>query len=61
MNIESILQKRLQDAVEQLFGFTPAEGVLQLQQTRKEFEGDLTLVVFPLVKLARRSPRIRLP
>ena len=56
MNIESILQKRLQDAVEQLFGFTPAEGVLQLQQTRKEFEGDLTLVVFPLVKLARRSP-----
>lgn len=56
MKIEQLLQKHLQNAIEQLFGFTPGEALLQLQQTRKDFQGDLTLVVFPLVKAARRSP-----
>ena len=31
-------------------------GQVQLQKTRREFTGDLTLVVFPLVRLARKSP-----
>ena len=56
MDIDVLLQKTLQEGVEQLFGFTPGEAMLQLQQTRKEFEGDLTLVVFPMVKSARKSP-----
>ncbi len=56
MNIDLLLQKHLREGVEELFGFTPDEAVFQLQQTRKEFEGDLTMVVFPLVKAARRSP-----
>ena len=56
MNIELNLQRHLRKGVEELFGFTPGEDLLQLQQTRKEFEGDLTMVVFPLVKATRRSP-----
>ena len=56
MNIEQILQGQITAAIEKVFGFTPAEGSVQVQQTRKEFEGDLTLVVFPFVKNARKSP-----
>ena len=56
MDIDVILQNHLREGVEQLFGFIPGEAVLQLQQTRKEFAGDLTLVVFPMVKAARKSP-----
>jgi len=56
MNIEQLLQGQVTAAIEKVFGFTPAEGSVQLQQTRKEFEGDITLVVFPFVKNARKSP-----
>jgi len=43
-------------AVNQLFNTDFNEDQIQFQQTRKEFEGDITLVVFPLVKTARKSP-----
>lgn len=56
MNIEKLLQGQITAAIEKVFGFTPAEGSVQLQQTRREFEGDITLVVFPFVKNARKSP-----
>ena len=56
MNIEQLLQGQITAAIEKVFGFTPAEGSVQVQQTRKEFEGDVTLVVFPFVKNARKSP-----
>lgn len=41
---------------ETLFGVQVEEKSIQFQLTRKEFEGDLTLVVFPFVKLLRTSP-----
>ncbi len=56
MKIDILLQNHLREGVEKLFHFTPGEDMIQLQQTRREFEGDLTLVVFPLVKAARKSP-----
>ena len=39
-----------------LYGIEADEKMLQLQKTRSEFEGNLTLVVFPFVKAARKSP-----
>jgi len=44
------------EAVKELYGVGLEADELQLQATRKEFEGDLTLVVFPLLKLSRKSP-----
>ena len=39
-----------------LYGQDVPEKMVQLQKTRSEFEGSLTLVVFPFVKMARKSP-----
>jgi len=45
-----------QAAVKTLYGQDVPEKMVQLQKTRSEFEGNLTLVVFPFVKMARKSP-----
>ncbi len=45
-----------QTAVKALYGQEVPEKMVQLQKTRSEFEGNLTLVVFPFVKMARKSP-----
>ena len=55
-NSIDLLTALAKDAVKALYGAEPADGALQLQATRKEFEGDVTLVVFPLLKLSRKSP-----
>ena len=44
------------EAVKALYGMDATEKMLQLQKTRSEFEGNLTLVVFPFVKAAKKSP-----
>jgi arginyl-tRNA synthetase len=44
------------DACETLYGSTPDANSLNLQPTRKEFEGDITLVVFPFTRLAKKKP-----
>ena len=56
MNIEILLQEKIAQAIENLFGFVPEKNVVQLQQTRKEFTGDYTFVVFPIVRNAKKSP-----
>lgn len=56
MNIEYHLQDKIVTGIEQVFGFRPDKNLVQLQQTRREFEGDLTLVVFPLVRFSKKSP-----
>ena len=55
MNIEQYIAGVVKTAVELLYGEV-ADSQIQIQKTRKEFEGDYTLVVFPLVKLARKAP-----
>lgn len=54
--IEKLLETTIVQAVQVLFGQTiePAQAVVQ--KTRKDFEGDYTLAVFPFVRFARRSP-----
>ena len=56
MNIEALISKAAGEAVKALYGMEANEKMLQLQKTRSEFEGNLTLVVFPFVKAARKSP-----
>ena len=56
MNIEALISKAAGDAVKALYGMDATEKMLQLQKTRSEFEGNLTLVVFPFVKAAKKSP-----
>jgi arginyl-tRNA synthetase len=55
MNIEKNLVENIEVALKELFGLELAGGIT-LQPTRKEFEGDFTLVVFPFVKASRKSP-----
>ncbi len=58
MNIETLISQAAGEAVKALYGLEPNEKMLQLQKTRSEFEGNLTLVVFPFVKAARKSPEM---
>ena len=52
MSIETLISKAAGEAVKALYGMEASEKMLQLQKTRSEFEGNLTLVVFPFVKAA---------
>jgi len=56
MMIEQQIMAAAQAAVKALYGQDVPEKMVQLQKTRSEFEGSLTLVVFPFVKMARKSP-----
>ena len=56
MTLENILTKKVQETVKNLYGIEVTEQQVQLQKTRPEFEGDITLVVFPFVKAARKAP-----
>ena len=42
--------------IEELYGQKAAENTIALQKTRSDFEGNLTLVVFPFLKMSRKSP-----
>ena len=54
--IESILQQKTAEAIQTLFSASVDRSIVQIQQTKKEFEGDLTLVIFPLLKISKKSP-----
>ena len=56
MKIEQQIMAAAQAAMKVLYGQDVPEKMVQLQKTRSEFEGNLTLVVFPFVKMARKSP-----
>lgn len=56
MNLETILGTVVTNAVKTLYGLDTEPNQIQLQKTKKEFEGDLTVVIFPFVKAARKSP-----
>ena len=56
MNLEEILIPKVQEAVKNLYGVEITPAQVQFQKTRAEFEGDITLVVFPFVKAAKKAP-----
>ena len=57
MNLEQNIAQLAKAAVKALYDVDAADGQIQLQKTRPEFEGNITLVVFPFVKLARKAPQ----
>jgi len=56
MNIETTISSKVVEAVKTLYGQDVPEKMVQLQKTKREFEGNLTLVVFPLLKISRKKP-----
>lgn len=56
MKIEQDITAAVVKAVETLYGATVDAAQIQLQKTKREFEGSLTLVVFPLLRVSRKKP-----
>lgn len=56
--LEEILRRLFVDAFTKLYGQEPPVQMVNFQKTRPEFEGDMTIVVFPFVKMAKKSPEI---
>ena len=56
VGLEETLKQQVKAAVKALYGIEADDKQIQLQKTRPEFEGNITLVVFPFVKLARKAP-----
>lgn len=55
-NIENLLTAPVIRAVQELYGTTIQKEQINFQETRKEFEGELTLVVFPFTRYSKKSP-----
>jgi len=56
MKIEEILTGSVTEAIQALYGQEAPFNLIQLQKTKKEFEGHLTVVVFPFLKISRKKP-----
>ena len=56
MTAEQFIAAKASEAVKAIYGAELEPSALQVQPTRKEFEGDYTLVVFPLLKISRQAP-----
>ena len=56
MDLHMTLAKAVLAGIEKLYGASLPEKMVQLQETRPEFEGQLTLVVFPLLKTSKKAP-----
>jgi arginyl-tRNA synthetase len=56
--IEQLLQTKTSEALKHLYGKDISPESISLEKTKKEIEGDYTVVVFPLSKISRKSPEI---
>ena len=56
MNIENAISSSVLLVVKELYGQDVPATMVQLQKTRSNFEGNLTLVVFPFLKLSKKNP-----
>lgn len=56
MNIENAICSSVISVVKGLYGQDVSEKMVQLQKTRSNFEGNLTLVVFPFLKISKKNP-----
>ena len=56
MNIEKVITEATIKAVKELYGQDVPEKMVQLQKTKESFEGNLTLVVFPFLKISHKKP-----
>ena len=56
MSIENRIIKAVKDGIQSLYGVDVDEKQIQVQQTRSEFEGQLTVVVFPFLRASKKGP-----
>ena len=56
MEIAVKIINEVKKGLEELYGQQVPDNLVQLQETRPEFEGQLTLVVFPLLKMSHKKP-----
>lgn len=56
MKIENIITEAVIKAIKELYSSDVSEKQVQIQKTRKDFDGDLTIVVFPFLKASKKSP-----
>ncbi|HUX97738.1 MAG TPA: arginine--tRNA ligase [Bacteroidales bacterium] len=54
--MEVILRDKIKEAVKVLYNSNVTEELIQVQETRKDFKGDFTLVVFPLLRYSKNTP-----
>jgi arginyl-tRNA synthetase len=54
--MELRIKNRIREAIINLFKIDPEDDLIQLQETRKDFTGDFTLVVFPLLRYSKNTP-----
>ena len=58
MNIETTIQNATVAALKELYGQEIAKEQVQVQNTRKDFDGDVTIVVFPFLRASKKSPEV---
>jgi arginyl-tRNA synthetase len=56
MQAEDIIIQASKDAIEKIYGVIPNSLLIQVQKTNRDFDGDFTLVVFPLLRLSKKKP-----
>lgn len=54
--MEIVLRDKIKEAVKNLYNSNVEDNLVQLQETRKDFKGDFTLVVFPLLRFSKNTP-----
>lgn len=56
MTLNTLISNSVTEAVNSLYQSTITESQVQLQKTRKDFDGDITLIVFPFLKISKKPP-----
>ncbi len=56
MNLQDQIKQSVISAIRDLYGHEAPEKQIQLQETRKDFDGDFTIVVFPFLRFSKKSP-----
>ncbi len=56
MEMETLLKEKISLAIKVLFNSEVNSDLVQIQETRKDFKGDFTLVVFPLLRFSKNTP-----
>jgi arginyl-tRNA synthetase len=54
--MEIVLKGKIKEAIEKIYNSNVSDDLIQLQETRKDFRGDFTLVVFPLLRFSKNTP-----
>ncbi len=54
--MEIILKEKIKEAVKNIYNSEVKDDLIQIQETRKDFEGDFTLIVFPLLRFSKNTP-----